>query len=78
MWRHGYKYSNRITSNSIIINKSMEKQQLEEKIKKYQAEHQKAVQMIQSLNTQAVQLEGAILACQEMIKEEEDAKKEKS
>lgn len=56
----------------------MDKKELEAKIKKYQDEHNKAVQMIQGLNTKAVQLEGAILACQEMIKEEEDAKKKKS
>ncbi|HPS56072.1 MAG TPA: hypothetical protein PLP05_10780 [Sedimentisphaerales bacterium] len=51
---------------------------LKKKLTDYQQKHQLAVRELQKYDILVKQLEGAILACQEMIKEEEDAKKKKS
>lgn len=51
---------------------------LKAKLKHYQEQYEKAVKELQRLDTVVKQFEGAIYACQEMIKEEEEAKKKKT
>ena len=56
----------------------MDKKQLETKLTEYRTKYESAKKQLEQANVLVIQLEGAIYACQEMIKEEEDAKKKKS
>jgi len=48
------------------------KETIEEKITKYEAEHKKAIEEIQRMNSIAIRLEGAILAMKELIEEDKN------
>ena len=49
----------------------MEKKQLETKLADYRKRYEQAKKQLEQANILVIQLEGAILACQEMIKEME-------